>query len=242
MKTNRFALIIMSFVILASMTGCGVMPAQPTSTSVPTNTPYPTATPMPAEPQPSACRNLRYFPLRLGANWEYLWESPNPGSISQIERYDVTELSVDHGTTAVRILTLALPPDIPDQNLEVPFSCYDTGITTPLGIGYMPYDLMQGLTWTNPFPRQIDEREQLQTADSLATITVPAGTFEALCITFNRTYTSYPKPEVYYRSSGQSCYVEGVGLVYEKYTVIRPRDGDTLTEVLQLVSYTIPTQ
>jgi len=195
-----------------------------------------------AEPQPSACRNHRYFPLRLGAHWEYLWESDFPGSISEIERYEVTELNVDHGTTAERRVWLALPPlDIPEENSEVPFRCYDTGITTPLGVGYMPYDLTRGLAWSDPFSTQ-EVREELQAADNLATITVPAGTFEALCITIKWTSPSSPSPDSYYPSSGQSCYAEGIGLVYEEYTAIRPRDGDTTNDALRLVSYTIPAQ
>jgi hypothetical protein len=193
----------------------------------------------PAEPQPSACRNHTYFPLRLGAHWEYLWESDLQGSISEIHRYDVTELNVDNGTTTEKIVTLA--PDIPDQNVEAPFNCFDTGIITPLGIGYMPYDLTRGITWSDPFSTQFGS-EQFQAADNLATITVPVGTFEALCIASELTYTSYPKPDSYYPNSKKSCYAEGVGLVYEEYTVIRPRDGDTNNEVLRLVSYTIPAQ
>lgn len=51
MKTKRFTLIVLSFVLSASMAGCGIVQAQPTSIPVPTNTPIPTSTPIPMPPK-----------------------------------------------------------------------------------------------------------------------------------------------------------------------------------------------
>jgi hypothetical protein len=44
---NRFTLLVLSFVLLASMVGCGSSQVQPTNTPVPTSTSVPTATTIP---------------------------------------------------------------------------------------------------------------------------------------------------------------------------------------------------
>jgi hypothetical protein len=74
MKTNRFTLIVLSFVLLVSVVGCGTFQAQPTNTPVPTNTPEPTNT-----PKPTATPSWQDF--EPGSSW-YLntpddWRSAN---------------------------------------------------------------------------------------------------------------------------------------------------------------------
>lgn len=49
MKTNRFTLIILSFVLIVSIDGCVTFQALPTNTPVPTNTPIPTNTLLPTD-------------------------------------------------------------------------------------------------------------------------------------------------------------------------------------------------
>jgi hypothetical protein len=206
-----------------------------------------TETPLRVTAEPIATPRIcthRFFPTAVGATWEYRssflnrsadLRYPEGSKVIGNVRLRIDEVTADYSTGVF----WQPPIDPKDLSYKVTFDCDSFGMHVGAGPGvefYLPYELAPGMSWQ-------DKREvypvQFQSADEMATITVPAGTFEVLCVTKTYKYATPPPPGTLGHSFFTfliACFSEGVGEITEEWHSTFPRD-DSLEE---LVSYSIP--
>ena len=187
------------------------------------------------EPTPRMCTH-RFFPVTVGATWDYrLYSINRGGDNSDGEEVGVFRQRIDEVTTeysAGLYWNIAIDPTQWFQQLN--YECDSFGMHVSIGPNsffYLPYELFPGMSWQ-------DEQEyypvQYQAAEETTTVSVPAGTFEVLCITKTYLYETSPPPFNYL----VACFAEGVGEVTEEWW------GNNDLEDLrwELLSYSIPTE
>lgn len=181
--------------------------------------------------QPGTFDN-KYFPVRLGAIWKYRVEPLN--SWDNTHSLEITELSNSVGTG----LWLWPSSDGTYHSLNPTLENRSDGLQLGyLGVDILPHELALGLEWTY---ESSNYSQQARAASSMTTITVPAGVFEAICITYTSSWVSVSNPNAYWPFSGTACYVEGVGLILEEVHSMRPNDEDVRIRTWELIDYSIP--
>ncbi|KRT67539.1 MAG: hypothetical protein XU08_C0002G0092 [candidate division WWE3 bacterium CSP1-7] len=226
-----------------------LQPAVAQSTEIASVGAEPTALPMAAEPLPSSAPctiDHPFFPIRLGAIWEYRTRSIYTRSVSGeigVDRgwesggevLEVVELS---DTQAMIIGYTRIGVDAGPENWyqEYPIWCNNEEVWSFPSIAYIlphvlsPNSIYQ--SWTGQ-----GQLTDYQVSD-WQEITVPAGTFDVLCVSFS--YPQEVRPN--YVTSGVSCFAEGVGLVYDEgHADIPGEDGYVSSLFSELESYSIPT-
>lgn len=201
---------------------------------------FPTEPAMP--PTAESCTIFdAFFPIRLGAYWEYRQRvlqnngSEDTGWYIRI-RYEVTEVSDEYAD--ILHYTVEGPMAGPENgrnrrtwwDLGKPYQILDF----PIAAYVLPCPVSPNSTYIWPLTPDPEIVHQFQ-IDDWSVVTVPAGTFNVLCVS-QTTYWEEART-----GYGKTCWAEGVGWVSDEWHSIRS-DGTTLgTEVFdELVSYSIP--
>ena len=219
------------------------------------------ATAAPDLPASDACNNP-YLPIVEGATWSYNLAGPIPDtyvhSILSVEADGFTEQDV-FGTGVTRQgkwkceegnLIALTPSGGGSANVETEGVTVDFQTTSLEGIT-LPASINPGNTWTQSlllegtqtindetFPAS-NQTTQVCTATGLESVTVPAGTFDAMWVDCQITMNlslgmSDPPTQMTLDLSNSNWYATNIGLVKTVST------GEGLDSVIELVSYSIP--
>ncbi len=247
--------------VLACNLGSGTSPAAPTAapaTVAPTNSISPTVA---STAEGGECTN-EYYPVVQGATWDYSMAGDVPGqftrSITKVESDAFTEQDVFSAgitrTTAWKCSDglIALQPEagagasLSSKNIAADFHATDvSGVT-------VPDQLLPGATWNQSLTlegtesingQDVKAKNVVQmdcTAADVESVTVPAGTFEAIrgdCKTDQKVTVTIGSMEVPSDVPSVSTvwYAKGVGMVKMEETVT---NGPKST--IELTSYKIP--
>jgi hypothetical protein len=260
MKTNKIPSLLITGILVLSILGCG---ANPQVTSAPTEAPtisVPTAE-APTGNSSGACANP-YLPVIVGATWNYKLT----GAVS--DTFTRSILSLDAGTFTDQDVfgngisrqsqwncdngnLTALNPSggvsssVNTENVTVNFETTElSGITLPAAIN-------PGDTWSQTATLEgtqvingveIPAKNQFTancTAVGIETVTVEAGTFDAMhfdCpVTMNITITMQDAPiEHAITFNSSNWHAQDIGLIKTVTT------GEGLNSTIELVSFTIP--
>lgn len=219
------------------------------------------ATTAPALPASGACDNP-YLPVVEGATWSYNLAGPIPDtyvhSILSVEADGFTEQDV-FGTGVTRQgkwkceqgnLIALTPSGGGSANVETEGVTVDFQTTSLEGVT-LPASINPGNMWTQSlllegtqtingetFPAS-NQTTQVCTAVGLESVTVPAGTFDAMRVDCQITMIlslgmSDPPTQMTLDLSNSNWYATNIGLVKTVST------GEGLDSVIELVSYSIP--
>jgi hypothetical protein len=192
-----------------------------------------------------------YFPLTLGSEWEYRLETdvgPPVGrtmgcTTIQVIRAAATSVSLSH---AHRQGDAAEPSTTEFEYIctaEGPVGARDWvrfGAVTGSG-SETPRELAPGLRWSSWLEMAGPRRAVIKTdhhAQAVETVTVPAGTYEALRVDFERLDADQPEYGLRLVSRGSRWYAKDVGLVRyraETTTTIRGTVQGRATVTQELV-------
>lgn len=181
-----------------------------------------------------------FFPIRLGAYWEYRQRvlqnnrSEDTGWSVRM-RYEVTEVTDEYADIIQSIVEGAMAGSY-ERNKRI---WWDLGkplvvMSFPIAAYVLPCPVSPNSSYTWPINPDAEILHQFQ-IDDWSVVTVPAGMFEVLCVSqttyYEGTQTGY----------GKTCFAEGVGWVYDEWHSVR-EDGTTLgtEDFNELVSYSIP--
>ena len=220
----------------------------PTQASAPN---VPVETPPPAAPEPESSGGLcdnPYYPVEDGASWVYdMGELPqvvHTMSVEEEGKFKIAMVDVD----SAAVLEGECTEDgiiIMDRGMEGSFftesGSSSTTSTSRTGVT-LPNDLKVGSAWTQTIDIIADGGEDGETLSAnivtnynvvgVETVTVPAGTFEALKIEQSGSMTMMGQEIL---TQGTLWYAEGVGNVKAETGMA---EGERF--LIQLVSYDIP--
>jgi hypothetical protein len=222
--------------------------AVPTSVTIPVATSISTPTIMSPQPgrQADKCNNP-YFPVVNGATW--LYETTGIGqathTLSTTEKGQFTITVKNNDSTF--LLEGQCTEDgiiLVDNGMSAIYQGSEGGstLTTQSQEGVsLPNDIQQGDDWSQTIQMTSSNAEQPITAtivsdykaEGYESVTIPAGTFEALKIIQSSTITMNGMKLM--TSNSTLWYVEGVGNVKAE-----EQAGGSEASVVQLISYNIP--
>jgi hypothetical protein len=200
-----------------------------------------------------------YFPLRAGATWTYSSSIPEMGSFS----WTVTDVTggpdaalativMDFGAGSMSFEWQCSSEGI--QYFTLGGISFDTGglgsfhVTSEGGAGLLPPEAFEpGATWSNDYTTTFrvgvgdfgvnyeSHVSETLTAGEAETVTVPAGTFEAVPVQINNTTTSSGDFGTFTTSSSSTVwFAEGVGIV----RMVTTAEGASFES--QLASFSVP--
>jgi hypothetical protein len=237
-----FKRIVIFIVTAILIIGCGTPEDLGTSKVNVTENP---ATEVPLPPASSSgdeCGNA-YYPIIDGAQWNYTSSSTVPFTHRlTVETEDEFTIAVESGTDTFKIRGLCLEGgdinllQVPGDSLSYSGEAGSSTMTTKSNEGVtLPGDIQVGDDWSQTLGVEVSAGDQKKdftldstyTAVGYETVTVPAGTFNALKIE-QSTSMGGPEPMVQ-----TLWYVQDVGMVKSEIDI-----GELVVQ--ELVSYNIP--